>query len=157
MLWGIAALVLSQDNTAIDPGPSADTSPTAKGPNPAVDTYPGSVPPDYVLTDPGSDSPPHYVLTDPGIDTYCTDIDFEEADVTVSNLGGTDMCCTLVGGKPDGNLMCPTIKPDGSMVRTHAQSATPPSTSVARCPRACTDSLIPASFVHRGRSPSRQR
>ena len=87
MLWGIAALVLSQDNTAIDPGPSADSSPTAKGPNPAVDTYPGSVPPDYVLTD-------------PGIDTYCTDIDFEEADVTVSNLGGTDMCCTLVGGKP---------------------------------------------------------
>ena len=125
MLWGIAALVLSQDQSAIDPGPSADTSPTAKGPNPAVDTYPGSVPPDYVLTD-------------PGIDTYCTDIDFEEADVTVSNLGGTDMCCTLVGGKPDADLECPTIKPDGSMVRTHAQSATPPSTSVARCPRACT-------------------
>ena len=138
MLWGIAALVLSQDQSAIDPGPSAGapTTATAKGASPAVDTYPGSVPPNYVSTDPSRSS--QYVTTDPGIDTYCTDIDFEEADVTVSNLGGTDMCCTLVGGKPDGDLMCPTIKEDGSMVRTHAQSATPPSTSVARCPRACT-------------------
>lgn len=141
MLWGIAALVLSQDNTAIDPGPSADGSATAKGPNPAVDTFPGSV-------------PPNYVLTDPGIDTTCTDIDFEAADVTVSNIGGTDMCCTLKDG-PKSDLVCPTIKSDGSMVRTHA-SATPPSTSVARCTRACTASLIPASFVHRGRSPSRR-
>ena len=115
MLSAVAALVLSQDNTGISSGAS-DTYPgsvpaTAKGSNPATDTYPGSVPPDaYVLTD----APPTYVLTDAGIDTTCTDIDFDDADVTVSNLGGTDHCCTWCEGSASSKyLCCPTAAPGG--------------------------------------------
>ena len=97
MLSAVAALVLSQeDPTARDPG-GGTSIPTAKGANPAVDTYPATG-----------------VLTDAGIDTTCTDIDFDKADVTVSNLGGTDNCCTICGDF----LCCPTInEDDNGMVR----------------------------------------
>ena len=140
MLAAVAALVLSQDSSLIDPGPSGVSSPTAKGDNPAVDTYPGSVPPDYVLTD-------------AGIDTTCTDIDFKEADVTVSNLGGTDHCCNICGAF----LCCPTINENNNgMVRA------PPADGRQRrqfsdlscqCTRACTAPLLPAC-VHRTSSRS---
>ena len=142
MLAAVAALVLSQDSSLIDPGPSGVSSPTAKGDNPAVDTYPGSVPPDYVLTD-------------AGIDTTCTDIDFKEADVTVSNLGGTDHCCNICGDF----LCCPTVnEDDNGMVRAPQQTdvrGDSSQTSVVRCTRACTAPLLPAC-VHRTSSRSRK-
>ena len=113
MLSAVAALVLSQDKTGISSGAGQTTVATAKGSNPATDTYPGSVPPEYVLTD----APPTYVLTDAGIDTTCTDIDFEDADVTVSNLGGTDHCCTWCEGSASSKyLCCPTAAPGGGTV-----------------------------------------
>jgi hypothetical protein len=102
MLSAVAALVLSQDKTGISSGAGQTTVATAKGSNPATDTYPGSVPPDA------------YVLTDAGIDTTCTDIDFDDADVTVSNLGGTDHCCTWCEGSASSKyLCCPTAAPGG--------------------------------------------
>ena len=97
MLSAVAAFVLAQDNTAIEAGGGSTTVASAKGSNPATDTYPGS-------------APDAYVLTDAGIDTTCTDIDFEDADVTVSNLGGDAMCCNWKGGsKSSGTLLCPTV------------------------------------------------
>lgn len=134
MLAAVAALVLSQDSSLIDPGPSGVSSPTAKGANPAVDTYPATG-----------------VLTDAGIDTTCTDIDFDKADVTVSNLGGTDNCCTICGDF----LCCPTINENNNgMVRAHTPAQTSETTVVGRT-RACTAPPLPAS-VHRTSSRSRK-
>ena len=136
MLSAVAALVLSQeDPTARDPG-GGTSIPTAKGANPAVDTYPATG-----------------VLTDAGIDTTCTDIDFKEADVTVSNLGGTDHCCNICGDF----LCCPTVnEDDNGMVRAPQQTdvrGDSSQTSVDRCTRACTAPLLPAC-VHRTSSRS---
>ena len=147
MLSAVAALVLSQDNTVISREAGQTSVATAKGSNPATDTYPGSVPPDA------------YVLTDAGIDTTCTDIDFEDADVTVSNLGGTDHCCTWCDGSASsGYLCCPTIREDGGMVRAPPppvqMSEVSSQISILRSTRACTAPQLPAS-VHRARSGSR--
>ena len=136
MLSAVAALVLSQeDPTARDPG-GGTSIPTAKGANPAVDTYPATG-----------------VLTDAGIDTTCTDIDFDKADVTVSNLGGTDHCCNICGDF----LCCPTVnEDDNGMVRAPQQTdvrGDSSQTSVDRCTRACTAPLLPAC-VHRTSSRS---
>ena len=46
----------------------------------------------------------------------CTDIDFDEADVVVSNFGGTKYCCNICSDD-EGMLCCPTLEKDESVVR----------------------------------------
>ena len=48
--------------------------------------------------------------------SVCTDIDFDAADVTVSNFGATKYCCNLCDDEPE-LLCCPTVDTDESIVR----------------------------------------
>ena len=88
--------------SSVGPASSAPSAPaaTAQGDDPAIVTFDGVG-----------------VITDPGIDPTCSDIDFEDADVVVSNLGGTKHCCNLCSDDTD-YLCCPTVASDEtSMVR----------------------------------------
>ena len=48
----------------------------------------------------------------------CTDVDFQTAEVLVSNFGGADYCCLLNDDDPE-IMTCPSLAQDGtSIVRT---------------------------------------
>jgi hypothetical protein len=48
--------------------------------------------------------------------SVCTDIDFDTADVTVSNFGADKYCCNICSN--DASLLCcPTLDEDGSVAR----------------------------------------
>jgi len=47
--------------------------------------------------------------------SVCTDIDFDAADVTVSNFGATKYCCNLCDDEPE-LLCCPTVDTDESII-----------------------------------------
>merc|ERR1719424_502816 len=82
--------------SSMGPASSAPSAPaaTAQGDDPAIVTFDGVG-----------------VITDPGIDPTCSDIDFEDADVVVSNLGGTKHCCNFCPDDTD-YLCCPTMASD---------------------------------------------
>lgn len=49
--------------------------------------------------------------------SVCTDIDFDTADVTVSNFGADKYCCNLCKADDLSLLCCPTLDSDGSTAR----------------------------------------
>ena len=50
----------------------------------------------------------------------CTDIDFDGAELTVSNLGGTRHCCTVCSHDAAGTTLCCPAKGKSGDVRTFA-------------------------------------
>ena len=49
--------------------------------------------------------------------SVCTDIDFDTADVTVSNFGDDKYCCNLCNKDDASLLCCPTLDKDGTTAR----------------------------------------
>ena len=47
--------------------------------------------------------------------SVCTDIDFDTADVTVSNFGDDKYCCNLCNKDDASLLCCPTLDKDGTI------------------------------------------
>jgi hypothetical protein len=48
--------------------------------------------------------------------SVCTDIDFDTADVTVSNFGADKYCCNLCNADDLSLLCCPTLDSDGTTI-----------------------------------------
>ena len=81
----------------------------------------------------------------------CTDIDFDQADVVVSNFGGTKYCCNICSDDP-GMLCCPTVEKDESVVRAidtavPAPARTHPAAPSLRQAHTCTTSRFSAMRI----------
>ena len=78
----------------------------------------------------------------------CTDIDFDQADVVVSNFGGDKYCCNICSDDA-GMLCCPTLEKDDSIVRAidtavPAPAHTHPAAPSLRQAHTCTTSPFSA-------------